>query len=313
MERQRNEAVHYWIRSIILLIFLCFIVYLVKTGTLMYYIAPRMKIYIQLAAVGLFILSVSQAYLAMQTTRKHSVMCDCHCGQFKSLRVHIGVYSLFVFPLLLGFLLPNTIMASNVASIKGMNITPVRLDKALEEHTTAASGVDSEVPDPSDFQHSTGEDIPAEIEKFPEHEHLEEFAEFGRIIDELPVVTVNDLGFMEYLTTFSLYADALIGKSVELTGFVYREPDMASNQFILSRLAVQCCSADATPYGIIIEDDNANTLQKDTWVRITGSIGKTNYNDVDVVKVDAKHIQTIDAPETPYVYPYDGNFHDLLD
>lgn len=306
MEHQRNEAVHYWIRAIILLCFLCFIVYLVKTGTLMYYIAPRMKIYIQLAAVGLFLLSVTQAYLAMQTARKRSAMCDCQCGPPKSIKSNVGIYSLFIFPLLLGFLLPNTIMASNVASIKGMNLTPVRLDAELPKD------VPSVAPEEMDSSDSE-QDIPMEREAFPEHEHLEEFAEFGKKINELSSVTVSDTGFMEYLTTFSLYADVLTGKKVELTGFVYREPDMAANQFILSRLAVQCCSADATPYGIIVEDAAAATLQKDTWVRVTGTIGKTSYNDLDVVKVDGELIQTVDAPETPYVYPYVDNFNNLLE
>jgi len=306
VNHQRNEAVHYWIRAIILLIFLCFIVYLVKTGTLMYYIAPRMEIFIQLAAVGLFLLSVSQAYLAMQTARKRSVMCECQCIPPKSLKWNVGIYSLFIFPLLLGVLLPNTIMASNVASIKGMNLTPVRLDAELQKDvpTDEPEGMDS---------FDAEQEIPIEREPFPEYEHLEDFAEFGKKINELPYITVNDTGFMEYLTTFSLYADALTGKKVELTGFVYREPDMAANQFILSRLAVQCCSADATPYGIIVEDDDAATLQKDTWVQITGTIGKTNYNNLDVVKVDGKYIHPIDAPETPYVYPYVDNFNNLLD
>lgn len=309
MEKQPTESVHYWIRSIILLIFLCFILYLVKTGTLMYYIAPRMKIFIQLAALGLFILSVSQAYLAMQSNRKQNATCDCRCGPPKSLKLNIWIYSLFLFPLLLGFLLPDTIMASNVASIKGINLTPMKGNTELREDIAKEPELGPGIPDPSDNENGIKA---ASTEKFQEYEHLEEFAAFGEKIYELPLISVNDTGFMEYLTTFSLYADALTGKNVELTGFVYREPDMDSNQFILSRLAVQCCSADATPYGIIVEDADANRLQKDAWVRIAGTIGKTHYNDLDVVKVNAAHIQSIDPPETPYVYPYVDNFSNLL-
>ena len=87
---------------------------------------------------------------------------------------------------------------------------------------------------------------------------------------------------------------------------------MAPNQFVVSRLAMQCCSADASPYGVMVESSRSEHFPKDTWVTITGTIGKTTYNKSTILKLDALKIEKIKASATPYVYPYFDDFSNLV-
>jgi uncharacterized repeat protein (TIGR03943 family) len=112
---------------------------------------------------------------------------------------------------------------------------------------------------------------------------------------------------METMTTLEMFMDKFIGKKVEISGFVYREDKMKANQFVVARLAMQCCSADASPFGLLIESAQAESHALDSWVKITGTLGTTIYNDSDLMKIAAASIEKINASKTPYVYP-DYNF-----
>jgi uncharacterized repeat protein (TIGR03943 family) len=118
-----------------------------------------------------------------------------------------------------------------------------------------------------------------------------------------PVIQIKDEGFIELITVIDMFRDSFLGKKIELSGFVYREPDMKSNQFVVARFAVQCCSADGMPFGFVNEYPRAQNYAKDEWVKVTGTIGKTTYNENLIVKIDVEKVSKIKAPETPYVYP----------
>jgi putative membrane protein len=63
MEEKRSLTLHYFLRAAILTGFALYIMFLVKTGNIVYYIAPRMVIYVKLAAIGFYIIAVYQAYI----------------------------------------------------------------------------------------------------------------------------------------------------------------------------------------------------------------------------------------------------------
>ncbi len=44
-------------------------------------------------------------------------------------------------------------------------------------------------------------------------------------------------------------------------------------------------------------------LKKDTWLKITGILEKTNYNGNEIMKIHASKIEKIPAPNSPYTYP----------
>ncbi|SPF56630.1 conserved hypothetical protein [Candidatus Desulfosporosinus infrequens] len=59
-----------------------------------------------------------------------------------------------------------------------------------------------------------------------------------------------------------------------ITGFVYKDPKLAKNQFVISRFVITCCIVDATPIGIIVESPDALELKADTWVEVEGVLQK---------------------------------------
>ena len=118
---------------------------------------------------------------------------------------------------------------------------------------------------------------------------------------DLIQVEVDD--FIEILSSIDLFQDNFVGEKIEISGFVYHEDDMKPNQFVVARFSVSCCSADASPFGVMIESSNANIFPKDTWVKVTGIISKTTYAGSDIMKIDTTKLEKIPAAKDPYVYP----------
>ena len=115
-------------------------------------------------------------------------------------------------------------------------------------------------------------------------------------------IEVKEERFTETLTTLDLYLDNFVGKNIEISGFVYREENMRENQFAISRFVVQCCFADAAPYGVMAEYLRANQLADDAWIKVKGTLDKTNYNGYEVMKINVTKAEFIEAPEQPCVY-----------
>jgi putative membrane protein len=341
MEEERSYTFHYLLRAAIMLGITLYIVYLVKSDRLLYYIAPRMMLYVKIAALLLFIIAVYQIYMVVRTKiDENEENCGCEHVPSRSVFLNIIIYSLFLFPLLLGFLLPDTVMGSDVASIKGMNLSANNLVKTSKPVVTAAKANNSQgtaaLPEAASTANTTGgsadntsaadktgnatkpgntklspED--AKLQKlFVADEYTEDYAKLGMKLYKKDTITIKEVGFMELLTAVDLYMDNFVGKKMVISGFIYREDDMAPNQFVVSRLAMQCCSADASPYGVMVESARSKDFPKDTWVTITGTIGKTTYNKNTILKLDALKIEKIKASATPYVYPYFDDFSNLI-
>ncbi|MFD0869076.1 Domain of uncharacterised function (DUF1980) [Chlamydia abortus] len=335
---ERSMTLHYLLRSAILAGFSFYIIHLVRSGDMMYYIAPRMEPYVKYAAFGLTALAIHQAFAAVQSLFGTAESCGCDHVPPRSMLMNGMIYGLFLFPLLLGFLMPNMVMGSSVASVKGMNfsgannvssrpagsanpvttpspmgMTDVPSGLGMEANADRPGNNDSS--NGSERKEQAGSQAAVDEEKLQELFRAEEFfddlAKLGMKLYLQEKIDIEAEGFMEILSTLDLFMDNFIGKPVEISGFVYRENEMSPNQFAVARLAISCCAADASPYGVMVEASSAGNYAEDTWVRITGTIGKTLYNDNEIVQIDAENIEKIDAPESPYVYPDYYYFDDL--
>ena len=78
---------------------------------------------------------------------------------------------------------------------------------------------------------------------------------------------------------------------------------MGSGRFAVSRFAMNCCSADSLPYGLLVDTPHAAEYADDEWIEVTGTLTLGAYMDNEVMVLRAESIRRIDAPETPYVYP----------
>lgn len=96
---------------------------------------------------------------------------------------------------------------------------------------------------------------------------------------------------------------ALAGQSVDVIGFVYHDPRTKANQFFVSRFAVSCCVADATPVALLVQTDDASELKTDAWVRVVGRFGMGEYAGQQLPIIVAERIEATQAPNQPYLFP----------
>ncbi|CAM3591722.1 TIGR03943 family putative permease subunit [Marinicrinis lubricantis] len=130
-----TRIAHHLLRGVLLIGFSLFILFLVRTDQLSYYIAPRMALYVKLSALLLYILAAGQLYQAykLHQSNRTTLQHDCGCEHIPSgfpLK-SVFMYVLFALPLLLGTLLPNTVLGSAMADQKGMRLTTIASNPSL--------------------------------------------------------------------------------------------------------------------------------------------------------------------------------------
>jgi putative membrane protein len=337
----RKLGFHYFIRSGILAFFAYYILRLVKQEQLIIYIGPRMQVYVKLAAIGFYVLAVLQIYLAFRTWWGDRVQAaDCGCGSCSpaasSRAGRTFFYSLFAVPVLLFLLLPDQALSSSLVQKKGISLTGTISGKSASTGTPDSAQGNSAVTETSGSNTTPGQpgtpapQSPAAaasaspepsaptIEQtasgasltsgnldvlFPHDEYSEDLAKLAKKLYKKDTISIEEKGFMEVVSSIDFYMDNFTGKQVDISGFVYREDDMPENQFVVARFAVQCCSADAAPFGFMVEGSLGKELKKDAWVKITGTLGTTLYNGNNILKINASKIERIPEPKTPYVFP----------
>ncbi|MFC5530097.1 TIGR03943 family putative permease subunit [Cohnella yongneupensis] len=267
-------ASHYFIRSFILAAFAYFIVVLVRTDNLDLYIATRMQFIVKLTALGMYVIAAQQLYAGIRSWANHThhshACCDDHSHDLpNSWRASLLLYGWFLLPLVLALAVPDGMLGSAMAAAKGVQYSPEQVV----------------------------------MPESPSSPFLQRFAKYGQQLIKQNPIGISDERFIETLTTLDLYRTAFIGKTIRLSGFVFREKGMNNHQFSATRFAVSCCSADAYPYGILINYGKAYLLESNEWVSVTGKLSTTNYNGKEIIEIDANVIQRIHIPDDPYVSP----------
>lgn len=311
----RVLSLHHMLKAIILLGFAVYIAYLVKTDLILLYIAPRMVDYVKWSAIPFYAVAAYQVYQGVRTLRGSSkASCDCDHNHLpsRSLLKNAIVYGLFAFPLLIGFLLPDTTLGSSLADKKGMNLSSsssVKKDGLTangasdgEDTLSESDTKNTENPEPNSPSTAQGSTSVSD-ELFPSDKFTEHYANYAKKLYQDDLIQVKEEFFIETLTSVDLYLDRFIGKKLEMTGFVYRQEEMKSNQFVVGRFSIQCCSADAAPFGVLVEYDRAPALADDSWVTVTGTIGKTTYNDIEIMVLKVEKVTKAEPSKNPYVYP----------
>lgn len=296
MKKVDAIVLHNFLRAFILLGFAIFFVYLLATRDILYYISPNLTNYVKSATAGLFVVSAFQFYISIQSVRNPSFACDCghddahaHSHEYsKSLWKNGIVYSLFLLPLLLGFIFPNVALSSSLVDKKGVNL---------------GGGSSGKYSVMGELIEMDGDENPELKEMFKTDKYNRDYAKLGMKLYQQDVIELYEDWYMEQILSLDTFAENFVGKQVKIKGFIYREPGMLDTQFIINRLVMTHCIADVAPFGLMAESTYAENLADDTWVIATGTIGKTIYNDKSVIKIEINDIEKIGAPKDAYVYP----------
>jgi putative membrane protein len=86
-------------------------------------------------------------------------------------------------------------------------------------------------------------------------------------------------------------------------GFVYHDPRLKANQFLIGRYTIACCVADATAIGIWVNWDDAASLVNNQWVRVQGKMTSGQIEGQTVPVILADQIDNLPEPQQPYLFP----------
>ncbi|MCD1258946.1 TIGR03943 family protein [Paenibacillus athensensis] len=311
----RSRKLHAVIRTVILFLFSYYISTLVKGGDIEYYLAPRMVRYEKWAVIALFVVSLVQLYetLTLLFNEKKTELPACDCGhdheEQQSPIKSALIYVLFLIPLAAGFLLPNTELGSAVFVQKGVQLTGSSVLGSTAgglSSGTADSSADTAAPaipaDPSTLSQ-------ADLNKLFPNKLMQVFVNHGIALFKQPLIDVTEKQFMETLATVNLYLDNYVDKQIRISGFVYHMDNLGPNQYVLGRLAVGCCAADAIPVGVVVEGAEPMKLGNDSWVSVKGTIAKTKIGSQNVLLVRASETEKIKKPQTGFYVYRDSGFY----
>ncbi len=129
-----------------------------------------------------------------------------------------------------------------------------------------------------------------------------------KIIEENNTVVFEDKDFLEIHDKIYDKIDDYIGKPVKITGYVYRIDNFEENYFIISRLAMYCCAADAVLVGMVCDSRDFNfKFEPNAWFEIEGLMVKKilvfseGRTELPVIKITS--FSKIKSLSSPYVYP----------
>lgn len=275
MNDPRSIRIHYLLRAVILLALALYIGHLVQQDALHYYVAPKLARWIRLCPVPLVLMALSLGLQAVLGTS--AALCDCEHRLPRSGMGSSVLYGLFLLPLLLGVLLPDRALGSAAAARKGLALAYTAVEPG--PHTSARASFT------------------------PANPYEAEFAELAAKLYAEPVIPVRPEIYSETLGAMNLYKSEFAGKEISVSGFLYREPQGAGQPaYAVSRFLVQCCTADATPFGILLQPGTPISLPADTWIEVRGKLDVTVYQGVETLVIAPESITAVQAPSTPYVY-----------
>jgi putative membrane protein len=78
---------------------------------------------------------------------------------------------------------------------------------------------------------------------------------------------------------------------------------LPADQFLISRFVISCCAADAFAVGIPVQWGSASEFEANTWVQVEGLVEATEFNGLKTPLVLASNVETVRAPEQPYLFP----------
>lgn len=307
MRKEPDYRFHVFLRGVILLGFFLLLFKLLISGDIQNLIAPKMIPFSYLAVLILLVLGVMQIW---RSGSKNSTDLFCNCGfDHNNKGSFIGnffIYSLFLIPLLIGFWFPDTVLDSSIAAKRGINYG-ANLSEQNEAFSNAPYVNADSMYNNASLEADDGYVIDPLLENniYKNYDTNLEYKNREELKNELlnsSKIVVNDAYYLDTLDIIVNNINAFVGKEIELIGFVFKEPDLKADQFVVARFAISCCIADSTVFGIIASANMSHPVAMDEWIRTTGVISKTTVEDWELPMIQVTEIERIDQPEDPYVY-----------
>ena len=124
----------------------------------------------------------------------------------------------------------------------------------------------------------------------------------SEIDTELPF---EEYTILDWIRAFNYAEDPSIytGQPADVIGFIFHDDSLPPNQFLVGRIGVTCCVADAVAIGVVVSWPDAEELPDNAWVQVTGDVQSTTLNNKTMPLIEATGVTRTEAPDQPYVFP----------
>lgn len=119
-------------------------------------------------------------------------------------------------------------------------------------------------------------------------------------------IVVNSNNFISLLDKIYKEPHKFKDKSISIKGFVYKVKAIDKKYFIISRMSMICCAADASIIGIFCESkNNSSSFKQNDWYKIEGKITvkKIKLQEKELPVINISKYEKIKKFDNPYVYP----------
>ncbi|WP_191567506.1 TIGR03943 family putative permease subunit [Metabacillus idriensis] len=143
--------------------------------------------------------------------------------------------------------------------------------------------------------------------EFENHDNTEDkpeeyYENFKKEFIQMDKIIITDENFISIMSVHDRFPDSFEGKQIEITGFIFREPDFSETQLVIGRRADPCCADEHDGfYGLLSTTTNASELSDDQWVKVSGTLITTKYLSKKVPYLKIKEVIKIKQPTKPYV------------
>jgi putative membrane protein len=256
---------------------------IISTDKTTLYVHPKMIKYVKFALYFFIVLTIFQGKKIFSIN--------------KNKKLKIG-YIMFLIPLTLGILLKSEGLSAYNVINKGFSLTSqLKINTLKHKHTTLDDG--TEICEHNDNEES--------------HSIYDDYVLLNEPLDSVALVKgeVIEMASENFINTYeNIYGNPYdyVGRNINMKGFVYNQNGLNQNEFILSRILVSCCSADAQLVGLLCDYSEENVLTEGTWVNVEGTLGQYEYKDVKsgetnvipIIKIDK--IEQIEVENNEYIY-----------
>ncbi|MDQ7093777.1 TIGR03943 family protein [Desulfosporosinus sp. PR] len=293
------------VKAVILIAFVIWIIYLLHSGNIGLYLSPNLTWLSKVSAILLLLLTAA----ILLPAKHNSAHCCCghthsHTSGHNHAHAALGLSKALIFcvPLLLGFtakpqVLDSTTLVNSINTAGSLPFFVARPSLAGSFNAPATRPVQPANTPAAPAAPKSATSIPPNEQPAPIDSQITE--------TDLVQLALSD------------NPDQIYNHAYRLTGFVYKDPRLAKNQFVITRFVITCCVVDAQPLGIIAELPSASSLEANTWLEAEGVLKKRAIKDSDQIN-PVSNFQTaentapyfivtklkkIPTPKDPYLSP----------
>ncbi len=267
------------LKILLLLGFSSFFLYTIVSGTTSLYVHPRIIPYMIFASVAMTVIALLLLGDLFQPRKK---------------KVNAWPLLFFIVPLIMAFVLPATAFNASTGTVGDVQLSSGETESNSSDQS-AQDTEDTDNPAESDAGSTTDGAGETEASETPD----------GGLQLQDGVLVMDSSNFYACFIEVYTNIDKYVGTPIEVVGFVFNENEkLADDEFVPARLMMVCCAADMQPVGFLCRYDKASELSADSWVKVTGAIGKTTFEGDTIPYIEAESVEITEDPNEGYIYPY---------